>query len=235
MAASPPPLILPRGLILMASAWLVSSWIIAIGVRAPVEASSASYTPGVRLMLISVTVGLVIGWPLLRLSQPPVGMAFRRTWLDLAVLVALVQVVLWPLRLVTPWTIGRTTAVDLTIVAWTVLVGALVASAVGSSRAGPRMVAMAACLGLCVAGPAVASVVLAGGLAAGPMLQVGPLMEVHTLTGGGGAPQETAQWRWIGLVVLADVVAWAALWAVMQRLGHEGTAARPRRDEPSPA
>ena len=66
-----PPLVLPRGLILLASAWLVASWVLAIGLRTPIEASSASYTPGVRLMLICLTIGLVIGWPLLRVSQPP--------------------------------------------------------------------------------------------------------------------------------------------------------------------
>ena len=64
-----PPLVLPRGLILLASIWLVVSWAVAIGFRTPVEATSASYTPGVRLMLISAAIGLVIGWPLLRLSQ----------------------------------------------------------------------------------------------------------------------------------------------------------------------
>ncbi len=47
-----PTLVLPRGLILLTSVWLVASWLLAIGLRAPVEASSASYTPGVRLMLV---------------------------------------------------------------------------------------------------------------------------------------------------------------------------------------
>jgi hypothetical protein len=49
-------IVLPRGLILLASVWMVVSWLLAIGLRAPVEPSSASYTPGVRLMLISVAI-----------------------------------------------------------------------------------------------------------------------------------------------------------------------------------
>ena len=54
----PQTLLLPRGLILLASLWLIVSWQVAIGVQAPVEVSSASYTPGVRLMLICVVIGL---------------------------------------------------------------------------------------------------------------------------------------------------------------------------------
>ena len=81
----------------------------------------------------------------------------RQVLLDLVVLLALVQVVIWPLRLVTPWSPGRTAALDATLTVWAVLAGALVASAAGSPRAGPRNLAMLGCVGMCIIGPVLAS------------------------------------------------------------------------------
>ena len=54
-------LVLPRGLILLASLWLVVSWVLTMGFQAPVEASSASYTPGVRIMVVCMALGMVVG------------------------------------------------------------------------------------------------------------------------------------------------------------------------------
>ncbi len=209
-----PPLILPRGLILVASVWLVASWSVAIGFRPPVEASSASYTPGVRLMLISAVIGLVIGWPMLRLSLDTALYPIKQTVLDLVVLVALVQVVVWPLRLVTPWSPARTAALDATLIVWTVLAGAMVASAVGTKRAGPRNIAIIACVCMCLAGPTLAiigqNIPSLEGLAH-RLLQLGPLLEVHTLGDGGRTAPLAAEWRWIGIVALAAAATWSAL------------------------
>ncbi len=207
------PLVLPRGLILIASLWLVTSWVLAIGIRTPVEASSASYTPGVRLMLISAAIGLVIGWPLLRLSQGQVASPIKQTILDLIVLLALVQVVLWPLRLVTPWSPARTAALDATLVAWTVLAGALVASTTGTRRAGPRNIAMMACVCMALAGPVLAIIALSFqpiGSVTHRLLKVGPLLEVYELSGGGRTAPDAGQWRWIMIIALAAGVAWTA-------------------------
>ena len=68
MPRAVPPLILPRGLIFLASLWLIASWIMALGLRTPLQPSSAAFTPGVRMMLLSVTIGLMMGWPLLLLT-----------------------------------------------------------------------------------------------------------------------------------------------------------------------
>lgn len=226
-----PVLVLPRGLILAASLWLVISWAVGIGFRPPVEASSASYTPGVRLVVLCAALGLVIAWPLLRLSQPATAFPVRQTLLDLVVLLALVQVVLWPLRLVTPWSASRTAALDATLVAWTVLAGAMVASAIGSSRSGPRHLAIIGCLAMCLGGPAMA--MTAARLrpteeVSQRLLHSGPLLEVHGLSEGGGTPPRPAQWTWIALVGLAGLAAWAVvlLWLAHARArAQERTAA----------
>ncbi len=217
--------VLPRGLILVSSLWLVVSWSVAIGFRTPVVASSASYTPGVRLMLISAAVGLVIAWPLLRLSQGPVRYPIRQTVLDLIVLLALLQVVIWPLRLVTPWSPFRTAALDATLTAWALLAGAFVASAVGSPRQGPRNMAMAGCVALCIAGPvmALASLALPPLENLAPRLaQIGPILEVYGLAQGGGTAPDPSSWRWILLVSLAAVGAWSGLAALgLLRAGRQ--------------
>ena len=207
-----PTLLLPRGLILLASIWLVATWVVAIGVRAPLEVSSASYTPSVRMMLICVAIGLMIGWPLLRSSQAPTPLPIRQTLLDLVVLLALVQVVVWPLRLVTPWPPLRTAAIVATLAAWATLAGAVLASSHGSDRSGPRNLAILACLSMCLAGPAAAWLsVLAGLPLPESLLRLGPIMEIHVLTLGGGAPAATEHWQWIGLVTLASIAAWSGL------------------------
>jgi hypothetical protein len=208
-------LVVPRGLIFLASIWLIASWIIAIGLRAPVQPSSATYTPQVRLMLQCVVIGLMIGWPLLRLSQSKPALPVRQTLLDLIVLMALVQVVLWPLRLVTNWTPLRAAAIDATVCGWLLLAGAFVAAGLGSRTRGPHSLAMLACIALVLLGPAAAWLGVVGGVDAMELIDLSPLMAVRTLGEGGSAQLTPMQWRWIGLLGLADASVWLALSATI--------------------
>lgn len=227
-------LVLPRGLIFLASIWLIGSWLIAIGLRAPVQPSSATYTPSVRLMVQCVAIGLMIGWPLLRLSQTRPALPVRQTLLDLIVLMALVQIVLWPLRLVTSWTPLRTAAIDATICGWVVLAGAMVAAALGARQRGPRTLAMLACVAMVLLGPAAAWVGVVSGVDAMELIDLSPLMAVRTLGEGGSAQPTPMQWRWIGLLGLADLTVWLALGAaiVLQGVLSKG-ATDPSAGEPT--
>jgi hypothetical protein len=209
--ASSSRLVVPRGLIFLASIWLIASWIIAIGLRAPVQPSSATYTPQVRLMVQCVVIGLMIGWPLLRLSQTKPALPVRQTLLDLIVLMALVQVVLWPLRLVTNWTPLRAAAIDATVCGWVVLAGAFLAAALGSRARGPHSLAMLACISLVLLGPAAAWLGVVTGVDAMELINLSPLMAIRTLGEGGSTQLTPMQWRWIGLLGLADAAAWLAL------------------------
>jgi len=220
-----PPLLLPRGLILLACVWLIGSWLLSIGVKPPVEPSSASYTPGVRLMLVCIGIGLMIGWPLLRLSQSPTARPIVQTVLDLTVLVSLIQVVIWPLRLVTPWTVARTAALDATLVGWTVLSGAVVASAVGSRRNGVRNLAITACLAMCLLGPTLAVIGAIVGSSAEQLMDIGPLIGVYRLAQGAAAPVTGPQWVMIVMPAAAAGLAWTAL----------GVVYAARRASPQPA
>ncbi len=222
MAMPPsPPLVLPRGLIFLASLWLIGSWVVAIGLRTPVQPSAASYEPSVRLMVICLAMGLTIGWPMLRLSQTPSAFPIRQALLDLIVLLALVQVVLWPLRLVTTWSPPRTAALDATLAGWALVCGAILAATLGSHRRGLRNLAMAACMGLCLLGPAAAWLGVVSGVDSMHLLEVSPLMAVVTLGRGGGAPLTSDQWVWIAGLGIAAAAAWAAaglvVWARVRR------------------
>ncbi len=226
-----PPLVLPRGLILLACAWLIGSWLLSIGVKPPIEPSSASYTPGVRLMLVCIGIGLMIGWPLLRLSQSPTARPIVQTVLDLTVLASLIQVVIWPLRLVTPWTVARTAALDATLVGWTVLGGAVVASALGSRRDGVRNLAIAACLAICLLGPALAVIGAIVPPVAGwaePLMNIGPLVGVYRLAQGAAAPVTGPQWVMIVMPAAAAGLAWTALGVVYSARRASAQSAEPR-------
>jgi hypothetical protein len=212
-----PPLILPRGLIFLSSVWLIGSWLLAIGLRAPVQPSSASYTPAVREMLLCVTIGLMLGWPLLRLSQTCPPYPIRQTMLDLVVLLGLVQVVVWPLRLVTNWTPLRTAAINATIAGWLLLAGALVAASVATDRRGPRVLAMTACVAMCLAGPVAAWLGVMSGVDAMPLVNFSPLFAIRTLGDGGSLHPTESQWQWIAVLGCAAVGAWAALLIVQGR------------------
>jgi hypothetical protein len=211
MPEEPHPIILPRGLIFISAFWLLGSWVIAMGWRTPVQISSASYTPNFRLMLLCIVIGLMIGWPMLRLSQRSQGLPMLHTLLDLSVLISLVQVILWPLRLITPWTASRAAAIDATICGWILLAGAVVASAIGTAKAGPRNLAMLVCVGLCLLGPALATIGFQTGFNDIELIELSPLIAVRTLTEGGSSQPTPQQWQWIVLLGVAGGLAWSVL------------------------
>lgn len=224
MRSGGPPLLLPRGLIFVASTWLIASWVIAIGVRTPVQPTSATYTPNVRLMLLCVTMGLMLAWPMLRLSQVRPSYPIRQTLLDLLVLGGLVQVVVWPLRLVTSWTPSRTAAIDATLTGWVVLAGAVVAAAISSDRLGTRTLAMMACVAMCLLGPALAWIGLVSGIDTADLARLSPFMAVGTLGSASGAHATVDQWRAIAVLLIADLAVWLALAASL----HVGAVRRAR-------
>jgi hypothetical protein len=117
----------PRGLVMLAALWTFASWTILFGLSPPVQAQAASYGPSITLLFTSVGVGLGVGWPLLRLTQQASAAPIRQSLADAAALVFLLQVVVWPLRLVTAWSMDRTLAV--------VAVFAIAASTIGAALA----------------------------------------------------------------------------------------------------
>lgn len=214
----------PRGLIFLASAWLMISWAMTIGVRPPVQLHAASYTPAVRLLLLSIMSGLVIAWPLVRLSGGLRAWPIRQTLLDLVVLICLAQVVIWPLRLVTSWSPARSAVIDLCLIGWGAAIAA--ATSIGSipARRGMHILrtgAMTVILLLALGVPA-ATLLTGESLPFGgpPPLDAGgdwwakaslsPLTAMAAITDGGPARPTDIEWQ-------AAMRGWwvaAALWLV---------------------
>lgn len=221
----PPRPLPPRGLILLASAWLVVAWILSIGWRPPVQAHAASYTPGVRMLLLSLVVGIGIAWPLVRLSGPARAWPIRQALLDVAVLLCLAQVVVWPLRLVTPWTPLRSAAIDLTLGGWAFAATALVA--LGTvPRARFDTVARSLCMAIAVVfiGLVPMALLLRGETiplraAVPPEAEIdwwrevaaSPVTAMHALTGGGANEPTATEWN----VALAGWRVAAATWGLV--------------------
>lgn len=199
---------MPGGLVLLAAFWMVAAWLVAMGPTTPVHPSAATYEPGVRMMLVCIGIGVFIGWPLLRLSQQGPTHPARQALLDLAVLVAMLQLVIWLPRVLTVWSISRTGAIATFLVGWAVLTGAIVATATATERRGVRNFAMLACIAMCLGGPVVAWLVDFDPTGASAFVHAGPLMGVQLLSEGGSTRATEAQWNGIFIVAGAAVVAW---------------------------
>jgi hypothetical protein len=227
------PIVLPGGLILLWCLWLIGSWALTLRLRAPVQPSSATFEPGVRMLLLCVGLGLVIGWPLLRLSQEPVSRPGRHTLVDLISLIALMQVVLWLGHLLTSWSAARTAAIDAMLAGWAALAGALVAAATGGGRAMPRNLAMLMCVFMSVLGPAAMWMGWSPTYEPVSTVARGPLLGVTALTHGGSTLPTPEQWQAVAIVWAAALAAWAVFAAVSAaRRDHRSGAAAAGAAEP---
>lgn len=157
------PLFVPRALVSLAAIWVFLSWILLFGIRPPVQPQAASYGPSLEILFISIGVGIAIGWPMLRLSARPSSAPRLQALFDSLALFLLLQVVVWPLRLVSTWSLGRTWLVVAVLGTSIVLTGAILALSQGSrgrrARAAAMVVAVVmalAPLGAMVVGEAVA-------------------------------------------------------------------------------
>ncbi len=200
----PPP---PRGLIILASVWLFASWVGAMGFQPPLQASVAGYLPGLRTMLFSTTVGALVAWPLLRLSQAPEPAPIRATLLDLAVVLGMTNLVLWPLRLVTAWPAARMGCVLFHMGAWILTTGALLAWSRSLQRPASRTLAMAACVLLALGWLTLRGIAPGAVPARFPAPMGGPIEGMLALVDGGGAPPTREEW---GAVACAAALAGGA-------------------------
>lgn len=147
-ATEPRRLFVPRALVMLASLWIFCGWITLFGFHPPVQPQAASYGPSIRMLMALCGVGIAVGWPLLRLSGRPSLAPATQAAIDGLSLFVLIQVVIWPLRLVTNWTIARAVAVDACVAASILQTGALLAATQGSTSSRFRTVAMAAAAAL---------------------------------------------------------------------------------------
>lgn len=199
--SAPPP---PRGLVLGASAWIAISWLALMGPRPPLQPTSLSYTPAIRMMVQSMLVLTVVAWPLMRLSLPARPRPALSAVLDTVAMLVFWQIVLWPMRLVTTWPIGRVLLVDAEAIAACLVAGAVVAWC-PRSRTG-RILGMAMLMAWSVGVPALVATlggVLPSGLA-------GPFVRAWTEAGLGPGPVDPSAAGPASVTAIVALVLWLA-------------------------
>jgi len=147
---------LPRGLLLGWSLWLLGAWAQAFVGRSAIAPGPEYYQHALRTMFLVLGLGLAIVWPLARLSLAPAGRFRRRAFVDFLALVAPLQIVLWPTRLLTRWPLDHILLADLMLCTWTLLLAAVVGLGLSRTSARHRTGAMALCMVLAGGGPLVA-------------------------------------------------------------------------------
>ncbi len=97
--------------------------------RSPTGGPSA-FSPAARTMLVIIAVGVVILWPMTRLSQlAPPRPVVRATALDLVVMLGPAQLVIWPLVFLADWPVPVVAALCAQLAGWGALIGGVVALA----------------------------------------------------------------------------------------------------------
>ncbi len=211
------PLTGVRGLVLGWCLWLLGSWGSTLSIAATV--------PAVRWMVYASMLGMLLIWPTYRLclgpmalrypGQPPtLGADARAVLLDWLALNAVLQAVLWPLKLSADWTPGQTLWLVGAMAGWSLVTGVVIVlgRAGGSLR---RFLAMLACVLLVFGEPIVSAV---WGLATpGQLSPIGPIWVLTQ------PPTLFESVRQIDLVTMvltvgvAGVVGWAmvGLWILL--------------------
>lgn len=183
--------------------------------------TGTSYGPAARIMLVVVGVGATILWPMTRLSQASPGGdrgALVNALADVMVVLVPVQMVLWPLVVLAGWPWGVVCAVAAFLCAWTVLVGGVLAVALGGAavdRPGhPGLTGRAGWMGVLVAavwtGPVLMLAMGAG--RPGWLAMLSPLTAIPAMTGAGisgpQAPVSAVQWQAIAITAVVGLVFW---------------------------
>lgn len=137
-------LLVPRALVMLAAIWVFCSWVLLFGFRPPVQPQAASYGPTLEILFALIGVGIAVGWPLLRLSARPSSAPILQPLFDALALFILMQVVVWPLRLVSNWTLPRTGLVVGALAVSLAVTGAILSLALASSERRTRTRAMIA-------------------------------------------------------------------------------------------
>lgn len=111
-----------------------------------------AYQPLSRGLVVTIAVGVLVFWPLLRLSQDvPEEGSIRATLKDLFIVLVPVQAVIWPQMFLARWSVETVLAMSLALTAWTLVIGAVLVLAL-RRRATLRTAWMLLCVTLAIGG-----------------------------------------------------------------------------------
>jgi hypothetical protein len=224
----------PRGLALCWTLYLLgvtvaSFWTPALG--AGLDPLSGRYSA--RLVLLLTAVGYGILWPMLRLCQTmPREGGVSAVGKDLIVMVVPTQAVIWPLSFLAVWPVSVAGGVATATLGWTLVVGAVLAIALGRGHDGQSgeaggvrragwMLGILALVGTGAALAAVRSVGVAGSHWADLVLMMSPLTAGFEMTQGPvGRLQWLAPGHWAAVGVTWSLA--LGLWLVAAGVAGKG-------------
>jgi len=195
----------PRMLALFWSVYLFGAAVLTV-MRIPMLGQSTELRfvqSASRMLLLLIAVGMVVLWPMVRLSQASPRRPVVATMIDLSLLLITAQAVIWPLTWLGKWPASVTAGVTTILASWTLLVGALVAMGVSRRAGRGRSMWMLVVVALVCGAPGLA--LLAGRIGSPIMDEIAlasPLTGVYALTTGPS-----------GLSPAMNPTMWAGAWA----------------------
>jgi hypothetical protein len=129
----------PRFFVLVWTTFLFSATLLTLtGVGAAGYITGDVYGPAARILMMTVAAGVVLLWPMIRLSQEfPEHGGFGTAMQDLFIVLLPSQAVVWPQWWLAGWRLEVVAVVVCLLTAWGSLVGALLAMAMSPGRGGP--------------------------------------------------------------------------------------------------
>jgi len=209
---------LPRILLLWWSIWLLISWILAYSRNWSIIPSELTHIASTRRMLVAISLGLTIVWPMFRLTFTPSRSRCRlAVFIDWLALIGTLQIVLWPMRLSTSWSTARVALLVTIIGAWTLITGAFIALGLLSSQKWGRTASMLLCLLLVCAAP-IASLFFNTTLGSTQrnLLDWSPVTQLWNLAERTCQLVSRTEWTQAGLLLVISVLLWiaVALWPI---------------------
>ncbi len=215
-----------RELVLCWCLWLIGTWLVLASTLGWARLTGGlGWSPSYRWMVFSAMIGLMCLWPAVRLSQGLADVAgndakatrdfpaLGPVWRDWLALNAVFHAVLWPMKVLSQWSVEQTLWIAVAMLAWSLLAGLIIAWGRCGQSGSMRTLAMLGCVGIVVAEPALMALTttLRGdGFVAGPMR----LSPVETLWQLSVRPAiyMPDPWAYHALAVaLAALLGWAVL------------------------
>jgi hypothetical protein len=208
----------PRLMLLTWSAYLLGGAAVSLGVAGAVKGGIESIRLAAAIFFQVAFAGLVVLWPMVRLSQRVEGVSpGSRVALDAALLLVTFQAVLWPAVMMARWPVDTGLVLCGLAGAWTLIAGAFV---VAAAHFGARVRALVIALFVALTWAAPASMLVrqapvAGGSAARRAPMWSPFTGAWEVTRPGragtmGHAVRPEQWTALGVLAAGSVAAWIA-------------------------
>ncbi len=191
------------------------------------------YRPATRALLLTITAGIVLIWPMVRLSQErPYGSALPAASRDIIIVLIPVQALIWPqaLHILGGWSLELCAAIAATQAAWAIVISGLIALAltldpvrgrVGTARGFWMLLIAVLVIGVPIVelvfgsiGSGSAGRDAGVGMMLSPLTAVFELIRVHAWPGSGSI--HPSSWLAIGVTSLVGGGVWITAWSAQR-------------------